>query len=338
MEDLDSDHGSTPQEHELSDDWQAARHYAFSFQPFSNLFTHFIRAAQSELQQGTKPLSSPTHQQFARLYRSASVRAILYYALITLDEAPVKKREYVRDSDIYSLISPSDLTALLAIIYLFRRGRTLTKRYEESERILQNAQLYADLSLYLGSAIPDLGISACLFGGPLRNLIFLSYLNANRKVFKQYWVDIKRRKVPFDLKMEMEMFRCTHLQVSAVVLQKVGFGAERGKSFIAGVEAKSHKELKGDALRYMAGLKWLDALILTGGAPDATIGDEFMLEEHAANRLEPQIDKLLRDGSAYSWLFKGKKDLNPSRTPQVYFFDLDAKPESPAEDQIDDEE
>ena len=305
----------------LSSDWEAALKLSDGFSPYSNLFSSAIRALSRASAEEVK--SSAIHD-LERVYRSPSTRAMIYYAIRTLDEEGLNKQSRLTTDRLTNFLALEDLQIVLALLYLTKRTKTVVT-HEDVHRLLDTAQEYADLALTIGKSVEGLGIGTCLLAGVLRYLSFSMFMLRDRKKFKPYWIELRRTKAPYIFKKEQENWGCTHVQVGALILERMGFSRVVGEAYLRGCEAESSNSLDAESMKYFAAKRWLDSLMLKGVAPEITFGDQFLLNENDAEILEQRIDHILRQGSFYSWFQKSKKDISPDKTPQVYFVDLDGE-------------
>lgn len=290
--------------------WDNARILVGFFGKYLDLFTTTIRTLRTnngdDDRAPPRRLDPGSRFSLLRLTSSPSLRAKLYFAGKTF--YPQRLPKGIESESLISMFNAHELSSLLTVIILFQMAHKICEE-EYWKRIADRISLFADGGMYLGMAMPSIGPSTGVLIGSLRYLTFAAFQKSCPDRYSNYSRELRTKALPYDLDLEREYWRTTHVHVGAALLQQMGFGKEFSQDYYFGLIEHEGIDLSHRARLIKAGLLWLDSLLLRGEAPESEEADEINIEDEDADLLLHRLEELKKSGSPYNWLSKTGDDL-----------------------------
>ncbi len=302
--------------------WEVARLLASQMGNFPSSFTSVIRALRSNEEQNkpskTKELSRATQYMVSRLLKSDSMKAPVYFAALTYYPEQIATLQHVTYKELLPLFSPGEYAAIISLVYLTRVAKKLCP-HDEWEHIAKNLYEFTDLGGHVGIAIPAVGMADGILLGALRTISFPLMQKRNPKAFKEYRRTLKQESKYFDLEKEHAQWGCTHLQIASIVLQTIGLGVQTADALARGLTASALSELEDKAaIKFKVAELWCNSLIATGKEPNMGHKAEYYPTKAALDQLIDKSEPISSSGSPWQWLGRGKDDVSPETTPQLF--------------------
>jgi len=317
---------SSTTEFNTTESWDFARRFASLFGGVPSSFSSTIRGALIDWER-TKALSHGNRFQMLRLLNTGSVKAPLYFAAQTFVEDKIQDKDYIASEDFLSIFSIPDLCALIGMIYLYRRAKRIMVE-DEWPFVGGPTALATELAGHIGFAIPPIGCSVGIVGIGLWNLAYAAYAAHDKKGFIEHRRALKTKKCTRDEDMEMERWGCCAYQIATVLAQTLGLGIQFSEAMTKGLSpgTRTSMTFEKEAYRFTIAQIWIEALQTTGKIPNIAHKAEFYPSKGAVTLLEEKIASLTSAGSPYAWLDRGKDDISPDLTPQLFSAKNSAQP------------
>ncbi|MCB0333400.1 MAG: hypothetical protein KDD55_07860, partial [Bdellovibrionales bacterium] len=205
--------------------WKEAKNIASVVGPCPRLFTtavHFLNFDQLN--------NEDIAQQSAKacinlLLHSDSFTAALYYAALAYKEPQLRESSLGKRVRIVDLFQASEMSALIAILYLYRKLRKGCDK-ELFAKITEEMMVDVELAGKIGHAIPAIGLQYGLLVGALPHIGRAMLLGIDKKGFKKYRLSMKVENKEYDLEAENKLWGCNHLQIAVLLAQVVGIRGE----------------------------------------------------------------------------------------------------------------
>jgi hypothetical protein len=306
---------------EKQEPWDLARRYLSDLCEIPTSFTTPVRTLLIDQKAG--PALSPASQFLVtRLLKSPTLKAIFYYITLTFHGHKVSNSAYLSSADLMRLYTPSEVAALITVIYLYRRITKIADlgADEDWQAITKALVENVEIGGHMGYAIPKVGATKGILTGGLRE-VMLGVLKLHKPAeFKEYYEYLLASKIPFDLNYEMRQWGCTHLDLAGNALQLIGFGIPTAHTFIMGLGASPPKDERSDAESYEFKIthEWIHALKEKTAPPDRSHPGQYYPTEMAMHKLLYEVAQINQQGSKHNWLTRTKDEINPHDTPQLY--------------------
>lgn len=316
--------------------WEVARLLAAQMGNFPSSFTSVIRALRANEEQnkasGSKGLSRATQYMVSRLLKSDSMKAPVYFAALTYQPDRIATLPHVTYKDLLPLFSPGEYASIIGLVYLTRIAKKLCPP-DEWDNVAKNLFELTDLGGHVGMAISTIGLSEGMLVGALRTISFPLLQKRDQKIFKEYRRALKSDGGMYNLEKEYGYYNCTHLQIASILLQSIGFGVQVADAIARGITALSINELEDkNAMKFKITEIWSNALLATGKEPNMGHRAEFYPTKAALGTLIDRAEPISSSGSPWQWLGRGKDDITPETTPQL--FAQDEQPVAPEPDAV----
>jgi hypothetical protein len=290
---------------------------------FASSFTTTIRTLLVNSEEnkkqvlGQKKLNDHSRFLVSRLFNAPSVLSPFYFLIKTLNEGYLKDKEYISRREIIEQFKIEELAAVLALVYTYHRIRRIVdpEEWTRYSKVINNA---VDIGISIGNSFPEIGIAYGALLTGVRYLGLACLIKHDSKAFKNYRRDVKIKRKMFDTKMELDIFGCTNVELGAVLLQSLGFGAEFASKFFNSLTIAPSKAVSSEENRMRVCLLWQEALHAGGRPPVIQGEDEFMASDEALDKLMSHSIEIIEEGSKYSWLGKGRSAINKRLVPQLY--------------------
>lgn len=300
--------------------WEVARLFADEFGGMPAAFQTCIRSLrQNHIQNkehGGHSVDTPSLNLLLRLLQSKTLTACFYYALMTFYGEQVKDQDYLPLDKMIGPFGPGALASILALIYLNKYSKKLTK--EGWEALSRRIQESSEIGGLLGQSTPSLGFDSSLFVGPMRHIAFAAVLQDNPRLYIEYKKFLKKVAVPYNIEWELEHFGCTLGQIGSMLLQLCGFGIPYANAFFQATSAKFDTPISRDATDFRMVAVWSESILLGCPIPRVEGEDEYAMEEYQMRNLLSRAEEIRENGSKYSFLNRTKEDVSPHKTPQLF--------------------
>jgi hypothetical protein len=178
------------------------------------------------------------------------------------------------------------------------------------EKILREMAASAEVGAIIGRRIPSLGVEGGVLVGAARSAALCFLLVNFPKEFKKWWISSGAKP---NRKVELDLFGCEAYQISAFILQQLGFGTAVALGVSVGMsseDVKDHVKYPKNVLRWKAGYHWVEALRFNRSYPADRISREFYQElkvqpgGKSSTLLEvlySEVANVARNGSKWTW-------------------------------------
>ncbi len=300
--------------------WHIARNFLQVLGEVPISFSTPVRTLQFD-QRNTGTLSTAGHFLSTRLLRSTTLKSIFYHGTITFFGDQLANSAYVSSSDLVRMYEPRDLSAILGVIYFYRRAQS--KRTTELygwDDLVRRLIIRSEIAGHLGRAIPELGLCSSMLAATMRDLGMLVFGLNDPEHYNEYRQHLESAALPYHYEFELEKWGCTHLDVGANMLQLLGFGINLSHALLIGMgpRAPVSPGENLEAFRLSLAETWLEALLERGNEPRQTHLGQFYPTEKDKYKLMYEVNQLREQGSKHTWLIRSKSDINPRTTPQLY--------------------
>lgn len=293
-------------------------YYASSF---STCIRHLRQFQRSTTAQPTdlspNGLDSRARFLLGRLMLSPTIKSHVYYLSLTHYESALKGKEYISSEDLTNLYSPDALASLLGLIYLFRQIKPKCDPTEWAH-ISKVIQEVCDIGTSIGIKVRGLDVADGILVPAVRYLALCLCMQLDLRKFQGYRRSVIKEKRGFNLKEELRLWGCTHVQMAALLLEMIGFGARYAEDFKTALCSDPTKKISFAANRLRTVAVYTDALYLGVEIPSIQGEEEFEISETAIADLGQRAKSILENGSSHSWLLKSRIDIAPRLVPELY--------------------
>ncbi|MBX7143877.1 MAG: hypothetical protein K1X79_05450 [Oligoflexia bacterium] len=311
--------------------WRVAGEHIRKLERISPLFTTPIRALMVDAGAGRSTTNLASQYLVMRLLKSPTFKAIFYYSAMTFRAEQIASAAYLSSYDLVRLYQPLDLAALLAIVFTYRKVKALLNNDPGRLDLAEFSKITTRIEIagHLGTAIPNLGCSNCLLSSSLPLFSHAIMSSSDLAPLRAYKKHLASKKKLFDLEYEQKQWGTTCLHVSATLLQKLGFGAQYPSYFFEDMQHcvvpyqsqerdKTDRDGGKNSMLFSIIELWMNTLLETGQAPTTTIPGAYYPLQKDLYRLLYHINSITEAGSKHDWLTKGRTDISPHTTPQLY--------------------
>jgi len=301
--------------------WKAASELLAPFGPVAANFSEAIRLLIHHYEQGVALIPPPGQNHILRLMKNNTIKATYYFMTKQYRPEILKDKSPLTIEHLFEAYSAIDHAAIISYCYLFR---TLSKKIEKDEWEYVQSPLYDALAVgaCAGLEVPEIGFGFGLLGRGLRYLAFAAFLHENRRGFKEYRQHLKAKDLPFDTEFEEKMWGCNNAQVSALILEKMGFNRAIAIQYLAAAERQ--EKFTPDALygvRFRLAEAVIDSYIEKGEIPQVTpkwVGASVSFPTEVRAKLMAGLRAVISDKNRIEWLNKGGSSICPEQTPEFF--------------------
>lgn len=292
--------------------WQQAKQICAMIGLAPTSFSHAIRSLRKDAQSGGK-LSPVSRYYVAMLLRSRSVRVCLYHAALTFYPAILEEFPVIHPETFPEIFDAEELSALLGMVLLYKRVRKGcdTEKFEAFSGMIH---ALTDLGGFVGLAIPKVGVATGTFVGGIRHIAMAMFLGIDQDNFIKYRRKLKLEGRSYDLRREVELWGCNHIQIATLMLQLLGIGLAEAASLLKGLEIEGLPERivgEPNEIGPQVALLWLESLYGTGEPPKITHLGGYYPMATELKTLITRTEELRDSGSKLRWLSKTKADMTP---------------------------
>lgn len=300
--------------------WNTAREFAAIFGYIPQAFAMCIRTLRlnhlKNREAAKSGLDETSDQLVRRLLNSKTLKAAIYYALLTYYEEVINTQKQLTKKDLITPFGPGALASVLGLIYLNRYSKkVLTEGWEALSRRVQES---SEIGGLLGQSTPRLGFDMSLLVGPVRHLASVPVLKKYPRAYIDYKRHLKKEDIPYDSTWEMRHWGCSLGQIGSVILQTVGFGIPFANAFFQAMSVDFDMPLDEEASAFRILAVWSEAMLLGCGIPKVYGEDEYVMEDYQMEKLLTRAEMIRENGSKYAWLNKSKEDITIDKAPALY--------------------
>lgn len=301
--------------------WKAASELLAPFGSAAANFAEAIRLLVSHFTASSHTLSPAGQNHIIRLLKNKTIKATYYFFTKQFRPEALEGKAYISEHDFFAMYSPIEHASILTFCYLFK---TLSRKTEREEWEYVQTPLYEALATgaCVGKAIPDIGLGIGLLARGMRYLAFAPFLRDNRRGFKEYRQHLKSKDIAFDSSFEERIWQCSSIQISAILLERMGFPHSIGLQFVAAAERDvktKPDELFGIPCRMADCL--VDAYMEGHEIPTSMpswVGRTLDFSSEVRGNLLASLNQALADKNRIEWLNKGSSSIDPVLTPELF--------------------
>lgn len=316
-----------------SEGWQTARGLSVLLDEVPSSFSTTIRTLIADHQRPNGQLSPASRFLVSRLLKGPTLKSPIYFATRAIMDEKIAGKPYIGSDDLIQLYSPYDLAAMIGFLYIYKKAKKLCDP-DLWTPIAKTISDYQELGMLTGAKVQNMGIANGLIGSGMRHLALAPLLIHDRTGFNEYRRHLNKKGVNIDHEFEMNRWGTTSVLIGSVILQALGLGVQIASAFVAGLQPSTPLEAindkKGFAMRL--GSLWADSLLTRKAQPDITHDGRYY-------PTKPDLEVLVQRGHSVSeqservvWLDKGKDDISPQLTPQLFKDSGAGTEEAPAAD------
>ncbi|MCO6431863.1 MAG: hypothetical protein J5J00_13470 [Deltaproteobacteria bacterium] len=304
--------------------WEIARGYAGLLGAIPASFSSALRGLIADNEREGK-ISSVTRYNAMRLIKGRNLKTPYYYALLTYKPSAAEDQEFLSDDYLLKAFRPIDVAAIFGLVYLYKKAKKLCDP-DEWQYIIPSLIQGVEIGGHVGIAISKVGMPGGLFAWALRHVALVSFVRHNRKHFQEYRRNLKNAGTIFDLNAQMHAWGCTDLQISSILLQSLGFGVDYSNSYRSGMAQEIDPDrTEVSTSPFKVADIWIKSLLKDASVPNIIHDSSYYPPEELVKTLKNRSKDFLEKGSKHSWLDKGKDDMSPRSTPQLFEGGVDAE-------------
>jgi len=156
----------------------------------------------------------------------------------------------------------------------------------------------------------------------LRYLAFAHLMRENRKAFKEYRQHLTSRDLPFDSTFEQQVWQCTTVQITGLMLEQMGYPRAAALQFVSAVErSKAPAPDSSFGVPFRLAECLMDAYMEGHEIPTSTpawVGQEIELPAEVRGNLIASLKYASEEKNRIEWLNKTSIDLSPAETPELF--------------------
>lgn len=300
--------------------WENSRSYSALLGDVPASFSSTTRSLVLDVEKRGGKLSPASKFLALRLLKGKNLKAPFYFAAALLRERELSTKNTVTDNDLLALFKPDEIAALFAVIYLYKKAKKFCDPTEWGF-IAPALMRSVDAASMVGAAIPNVGLAAGVFAGAMQHIAISTFLRYNIKHFTEYRRSIKSRSTLFDIDKQMEYYGCTSPQIASIFIQSVGFGVTYSTAYaLAFSDGKLIDKTDPSSSPFKVVELWMNSILSTGQIPQVVHDSKFYPPDKASIDWFMQKLQKFSEGKDVTnhWLERGKEDISPELTPQLY--------------------
>jgi hypothetical protein len=310
-----------PAETGLNLGWDEAAELLNSFGPIAANFAEAIRMLSAAHVNGADlDLGGSNH--IARLIKNDTLKATYYYFAKQFKPTLLKTaRGKLSNSDIINGFTPIDHAAVLSLCYL---SKNLSKKVDLEEWEYVKTPLYEALFIggNIGLAVKEVGLGIGLLTRGIRYLAFAALLKDDRKGFKEYRQHLKNKDLAFDSKFELDVWKCTTIQLASLLLERIGFPRTTALQFVyAASKTSSINPDTSFGIPFRISECLTEAYMEGDEIPEVAplwVGDGIKFSPEVRGNLLIALRESHHEEKGIEWLNKSSSDLSPETTPELF--------------------
>ena len=264
-----------------------------------------------------KGLDASARWLVERFAGAASIRVCFYYLSLTYHAAAVSAKSELSIRDLVSLYSPRDLASVLSLAYLFRSIKTQCPG-AEWEPLAKAVQEASDIGGAISQNVHGLELADGILVPAIRYLALGLFLHADSRRAAEYISQVVGSRKGFDCSLEMALWGCTHIQVAAVLLERLGYSRTYISDFKTALSATPEASVTYAVNRLRMIAIMANAMYLGLEQPPVTGEEDFEMSDQSLAALKGRVESVVQNGSPQGWLLKGKDDQAVGRVLGLY--------------------
>jgi len=332
MNDKSKSENKSPSEVNSPESLQIAARYVALLGSAPTSFTSVTRALIQAGSKGSAGLASHQRANVNRLIRGPAMQAPLYFAAKLLRQSEFSTLKTFEVSDVLSVYSPSELAALIGLIYFSKKAKAKADADEWGflGKLIQDR---AEIGFLLGNLEKNIGSDIGLLVSAFPAVGMVTFLSHDKGGFKEYRRHLKAKVLTMDCAFEFKKWGCTSVQIAALIVQSIGFGVSFADALckVPYWDQKPDSELSEDALRIKGAYFGLRRCEPVENFPESVSGTKFMPSSQVVDKLKRRMDEIQESNT--KWLFSGREDLTPDSAPLLSGGAPQLSPTEPLADQ-----
>jgi hypothetical protein len=304
----------------LPSGWHAASEL---LKPFGTPAANFAEAMRvlNASHESSAPLSPGGRNHIVRLLKNDTIKATYYFFSKQFRPELLTAKRQISPQDFLDGYTPIDHASVLTLCYLFKN---LCKKIDKEEWEYVQTPLYEALAIggQIGKSISQVGIGLGLLTRGLRYLAFAPLMRENRKAFKDYRQHLKSRDLPFDSNFEQQVWQCTTVQITGLMLEQMGYPRAAALQFVSAVErSKVPAPDSSFGVPFRLAECLMDAYMEGHEIPTSTpawVGQEIALPAEIRGNLIASFKYASEENNRIEWLNKTGSNISPTETPELF--------------------
>jgi hypothetical protein len=294
-----------------------AKRYAEQLPAPSSMFTACVRAIKSgenALRDGDpaalKELGITSASFLFGI--SPTIKTVFFRAAENLYPGELGKLTPLNSKGLLALFQPSEITALLAVTYLYRH---LKRRMpgEAFGKLMRKMVTHIEIGAIVGRTVKYIGTGNGMLLGGVRYLALALFLLADEKKFNECRRKAERLDQLFCPQAEKELFGCTSLEVASQIVRTFGFGLVTSSAFVFAHSDETpvgfSEQMTEELLCWRVAIMLTESFHHTGNGPVVSEDSVLYLPPDEAAILQKQCWSIIRDGSTFTWVTANRKEL-----------------------------
>lgn len=305
--------------------WAIARTVVESLGRIPPVFSLTIRALMLEHYRGNSSMSAGTAFLVSRLMLSPSMKSVIYHAVLTYHSEKISGTPHMSSTDLTKMFSTLDLAVIFSMIYYYTTIRQKlgslgedSPWFDLSRRITDDIDLAGFIGYCIPSISPGMSWISSIYLTLAEGILSLDP-RVSASIISDYAIN---QHIP-NFTSELNAYGVASLHIATNMVQRIGLGMPIMNAVITGFSllsnpptADSNNDVNVQQIH--CANAWLISLKMTGKAPDFKMPAKFYPNKSELHRLLYLKGNLTSEGSRYKWLTKGKIDISPTLTPQLY--------------------
>jgi hypothetical protein len=222
--------------------------------------------------------------------------------------------------DLIMTFSPEDLASVIAATHLHRMTakKVPPKIWQD---VADEVNIQMQTGIHVGTEVDSIGRPIGLLMGAVRYLAFALVASTNESIYRNFRRELVGKDKLFDTRGELAAWGCHHLQVSALVVQSLGYGIAPATG-IAADSMPDAVEAGEMAQRWFAARRWIESMLEEERIPvEFSPESKFGLAELTKiARIQRQVDDLYAQESSICWINKKRGALDSTIAAQLRSF------------------
>jgi hypothetical protein len=307
-------------ETDMPQGWRAAADLLKPFGTVAANFAEAIRLLTAAHIAGVQ-LSPGGANHIVRLLKNDTIKATYYFFTKQFQPELLTSKPRITPRDLLNAFTPIDHAAILTLCYLFKN---LSKKADKEEWDYVQTPLYEALAIggQIGKSITQVGLGLGLMTRGLRYLAFAPLMRENRKAFKEYRQHLKSKDIAFDSAFEQEMWQCTTIQITGLMLEQMGYPRTTALQFVAAIErSKSLPPDTSFGVPFRLAECLMEAYMEGHEIPIATpswVGQDVALPAEIRGNLLMSLKHASEENNRIEWLNKSAANISSTDTPELF--------------------
>jgi len=299
--------------------WEYAVAFADSLgQPPASI-NFLVRTLLSEGDKGGDAVGRDATMYLSRFLKSRAFKSPYFHAVsfyrterLGADDDPFLARDFIE------AFSCEEHALISGLIFVHR----MAARRAESElvkEITDRMQRTLNLGWFIGKALKPVGPGMAMSVGAARWLGLLPIASHDPDGFRSYMSGLKRSdQAVSDERFETERWGCASVQVALIMLQRVGFGANRLIPLMRALTTTSFSNSVEPVEKvYRVAEIWLSYMLESRSAPSSPLQPAFYLGKDRINEISQRM-QVASNSFASNWLSATGRDLCEATAPQLF--------------------